>query len=61
MPVVAGAYVLVYAVQPDAFDFSTSALALLAPTLGAAGGLVAMVLTLVAGDGAASALGSKLG
>lgn len=60
-PVIGGIYATAYLLWPAAFDFPPTALLLLAPVLGAAGGLVAAVLTLCGGDGAAAALGGQLG
>lgn len=59
-PMVGLSYAASYLIFPDMFAFPPHALALLAPTLGLAGGIVAMVLTLCAGDGAAAALGGEL-
>ena len=59
-PLVALAYAGLWMAMPDAFSFQASALALLAPVLGVAGGFVALGLTLCGGDGAAAALGSWL-
>jgi len=53
-------YAAAYALAPTSFDFEPQALLLLAPVLGFAGGLVAMVLTLCGADGAAAALRTQL-
>lgn len=59
-PLVGIAYAASYAAWPDAFEFQATALLLLAPALGFAGGIVAAVLTLCGADGAAAALGESL-
>ncbi|MFT4978307.1 MAG: hypothetical protein ACI8S6_004215 [Myxococcota bacterium] len=51
-------YLAAYAAQPAAFDFSARALVLLAPVVGCLPGLSALVLTMCAGDAAATALKS---
>jgi len=60
-PLAGLAYAAAYLIFPDAFEFSPLALLALAPVLGFAAGLVAMVLTLCGADGAAAALGRPLG
>lgn len=58
--VVAASYVACYSIFPDSFSFEPLALVIIAPVLGLGGGGVALAMTLVAGDGAAAALGVEL-
>jgi hypothetical protein len=51
-------YGLAYTAAPATFDLPPAAVLLLAPILGAGAGLVALVVTLCAGDAAAHSLGS---
>lgn len=54
----AAGYVVAYAAMPDAFDFGWLALAGLAPLVALLPGLSALILTMCAGDAAATALRS---
>lgn len=53
-------YGVAYLAQPDWFDFGPTALLALVPAVGLGAGGVSLALTLVAGDGAAAALGIAL-